>query len=332
MSMLSTLLSRDFGISVLKFITICDIFALSFVSTGIRTPLLGLTRKTKCIRKAAYAGLLSRARHDPDVGDAKFVMDMLEAGRGFVSGSMALQIILHEHWTDYDLDLYFPNKAACELVMHEYHGPINRSLGGTSPYSINKFGIIWAENWFGPGKSCDIMDASLGDPNDFYMTMVQNWLWFDGRIRVLDPWAIVHRQQKFTNLCKREILAQATMLMSETGSRIGHSVFEVSYFRVGERQAGRPLGVRLELLEARVKKYNLRGFTLSNDLLQYCGRNWTAFRQFVDMKYPALVYKVKSEESKVDTSASIVEDDDLLTQIHISPVDVMNVENPDDLD
>ena len=70
-------------------------------------------------------------------------------------------------------------------------------------------------------------------------------------------------------------------------------------------------------------------FTLSNDLLQYCGRNWTAFRQFVDMKYPALVYKVKSEESKVDTSASIVEDDDLLTQIHISPVDVMNVENPD---
>ncbi len=170
--------------------------------------------------------------------------------------------------------------------------PVSHSSGG--PYAINKYAQVMHMETI----ELDVLDASIGGPADFYMTIVQNWLWSDGRLRVLDPWAIVHRQQIFTNLCKREVLAQMAMHASairDLPDGQNQSDPHAEYY--ADTNIGRPMWIRLGLLRDRVVKYEKRGFVLANDILQL-GRRFPKLCKAIETTYPTLVVRPVADESK----------------------------------
>lgn len=279
--MLADVFSNDTGLVAFGFMTIRDILALTFVSTKARANVTGLTRKWKYIRARMKATL--------DIWDGdheqKILGPMLSNPRSFISGSAVLSAILNSEWEHNDIDLYLPNKTECKRVLsfipdgyriHEEH-----TRGIVNYYAINRVCIAYCDT--GARKNIDILDASIGDPNTFDMTFVQNWLWYDGRLRINDPWAIVHLEMQFFNLAKREVLEQMKMHMwiaYKNQYNLGSSRLQF--------ENGSPLWRRLEITTDRIKKYEKRGFKLYGDLLHF-GRSLGELCDVIENNFPRLL-------------------------------------------
>jgi hypothetical protein len=300
MAALARFLTNDPALRVFDYLAIRDVFALMFVSEKTRLSAIALIKKWRWLSKRARLEL--EAHLTPE---QHYLVDAMSTNYGFFSGSLVLHIILGADcgWDFEDIDMYMMGRTMCERITNTIiqqeeldrmgYYP-NRVDYKVSPYMINRHEALGINMGARDHMTkYDVLDANRGGPNEFDITIVQNWLWPNGRMRVIDPWAIVHMEIKWTNLAKRELLGMAWQWMNHAGqheeNRKPKDEYEHgNYLRVpaqiGQTEA---ISNRLTIWAARAGKYSRRDFLLTDDIALFCS-HFAPITAMIRETYPSL--------------------------------------------
>lgn len=275
-------------------LNVIDIFSMSFVAQGLRETIINRAKSTKYMTKRGRQILLTTLNVVLEK-DARGFLNIMRDHRLYIGGSSILHGIMYEHpsvnrWKSCDIDAYIKTDAdfrmmmpKMEVLFKNFHDRRNQD----KPYFDDWYYGYWTTNrtiFVRFGTTIDAISADHGI--EWYdMTIVQNSITWDGRIRCTDPMAIIDRElhlaKSFASVLRGQI---------QTSSSHNHSIKSL-------------LGSMLCNLTSRIEKYTERGFSLATDVTEMF-KHFGMENEFLDyVSYFILYYNInfRGKSGIVDT-------------------------------
>lgn len=288
---LEKVVAGDTVMRVWDMLPLVDMFALTFVSQQVREHVIDRAKKTRYVTSRARKILLD-ILCDGLRGRAGEFLELMRDHNLYIGGSSILHGIMygtsdHCRWSSTDIDAYVNSDAAFGLMKPTLDAMF-KSVGNFDDHGYAGWYYgKWEDKL--SGHRIDIISTFSGIEN-YDLTICQNSIDWEGRMRALRIYDIVHKKIHITRRFEyhfRQFVSQTDDVMDlHSNSRKNQLAFS-------------KLECRTHVLAKRINKYISRGFTFDGDIHAY-------FKDSLDGKFlPKFVRYIYSLPSILDPRESV---------------------------
>lgn len=318
-TMLEKMHSNDTVQNIWDMLTLRDVFALSFVSIGLREQTVERAKKIKYVTKRSRL-ILTNIFDETLRGNARDWLDIMRDHAMYVGDSSILQGILFDRsWTLHhgpvdesghhaswrgscgiDLDVYIKTDAGFGMLKPK----LDKMFEVVTEREPN-YGTWFYGKWIARhseigkyghpiGTACEIDVISTDNGIECYdLTVCQNSISWDGKMRCLNMYDIVHMKMKLSRLFENQLIKMIGYAVAMNDQVHGRHIPKqtTSGMWISERLIIDPMVGGMDCcvrhLLHRIKKYKDRGFTFNDANLKALFDNEVLHEHFKTMSEPS---------------------------------------------
>jgi hypothetical protein len=309
-TMLEKMHSNDTVQNIWDMLTLRDVFALSFVSQSIREQTVEHAKKIKYVTKRSRI-ILTDIFDKTLRSHARDWLDIMRDHAMYVGGSSILQGILFDRswtfqhdphgkrknpWHGHDLDVYIKTDAGFGMLKPKLDKMFEAVTERDPKYGSWFYGKWIARHMndkYCTGK-CEIDVISADNGIECYdLTVCQSSISWDGKMRCLNMYDIVHMEMKLSRLFENQLTKMIGYAVAMNDQVRGRHIPKQtsSGMWISERLIIDPMVGGMDCcvrhLLHRIKKYKDRGFTFDDANLKALFDNEVLHEHFKTMSEPS---------------------------------------------